>query len=128
MKLGSKIALTYIGLTGIGIALVSLLLSWQIGNSLDRRITEEVYEKLDALVLLFRNGVLALDITESEEDELDRLAGTLDVRITLIQKSGHVFYDSAVDRDSVEWMQNHAQRPEVVQARRGERGIDRRKS
>ena len=62
-----------------------------------------------------RNAAAYLDSTSSEENVAlleEQFAGL--VRFTLISADGEVLYDSAVDEESQ--LENHADRPEVIEA------------
>lgn len=58
----------------------------------------------------------------------DELAKTLAARVTFIAPDGSVMGDSVVDRDGLAKMENHRDRPEVVEALRTGRGSDERVS
>ncbi|HUK32757.1 MAG TPA: PAS domain-containing protein, partial [Vicinamibacterales bacterium] len=60
--------------------------------------------------------------------EADRIGQLLDARVTFIMRDGLVIGDSAETAAGVAEMENHAQRPEVVQARERGLGISRRHS
>ena len=57
------------------------------------------------------------------DEEADRLGELLQARVTFIASDGRVVGDSAETLEGVAAMENHAQRPEVVEAR--ERGLGR---
>ena len=54
--------------------------------------------------------------------------GALDHRVTLIDSTGRVIGDSEFDGPALALLENHATRPEVAAARRGDTGISRRSS
>jgi two-component system phosphate regulon sensor histidine kinase PhoR len=62
------------------------------------------------------------------DPEADRLGELLNARVTFITREGLVVGDSAETAAGVAAMENHAQRPEVVQARERGLGIARRHS
>jgi len=128
MKLHTKIALTYVGLTVIAIALVSLFSSWQVNNFLDRRTANSLNAHVEMLAGLFGRGLLVVDSAGTQDAALRDLARTLDIRVTVIRKDGTVIFDSTLPRDSLGRLENHVNRPEVLRARGGGIGTDKRKS
>lgn len=66
--------------------------------------------------------------TESTDDKVDALAEALGVRLTVITAEGLVLGDSERDDQALADMENHADRPEVVQAFAEGRGSARRYS
>ncbi len=128
MKLRSKIGLTYIALTVVAIVLVSLFSSWQVNNFLDRRTANSLNAHVEMLAGLFSRGFLVVDPSGTHDAALRDVARTLDFRLTVIRKDGAVVFDSDVPRDSLGRLENHGMRPEVLRARGGGIGTDKRKS
>ncbi len=128
MKLRTKIGLTYLAPTVIAIALVSLFSSWQVNNFLDRRTANSLNAHVEMLAGLFGRGFLVVDSAGTHDVALRDLARTLDIRLTVIRKDGAVLFDSDVPRDSLGRLENHGTRPEVLRARGGGIGTDKRKS
>jgi len=62
------------------------------------------------------------------DPEADRIGELLDARVTFITRDGLVVGDSAENAAAVAGMENHAQRPEVAQARERGLGMARRHS
>jgi two-component system phosphate regulon sensor histidine kinase PhoR len=62
------------------------------------------------------------------DPEADRIGALLDARVTFIARDGRVFGDSAEAASAVATMENHASRPEVVEAREHGLGTARRHS
>ncbi len=124
MKLRTRIALTYISLTVAGVALVSLISSWQIKNYLELRNQNMLVAQVDMFSRLLVLG--SLDFNEGTA--LAHLSQSLGVRLTLIRKDGVVAYDSKVPRDSLRFLENHGARPEVMLARTGAIGTNVRRS
>lgn len=117
MKLHRKIALTYVAITVLGVALVSLLTSIQVSRFLDRRAAAAVQSQVEVLATLFENRSLPVDTLGSQDETLARLARIMDLRITVIDSSGRVVYDSSVPRSALGRLDNHLDRPEIQQAR-----------
>ncbi len=66
--------------------------------------------------------------TRTLDDEADRLGAQMNARVTFIASDGTVLGDSAEPLDALPSMENHATRPEVVDARTNGVGTARRSS
>jgi len=79
-----------------------------------RSKTESLEVKMDAYTEIIRNAVSENPVFQKQL--LDNLAGLFpsDMRLTLIDRKGTVFYDNIVNDVSV--MENHANRPEIKKA------------
>lgn len=93
-----------------------------------RAVYEQQVADLDHLTQLVQQPLAAgtgpADISEAERTRLKNFAGTLDIRLTLIDGNGKVLFDSDA---TANLMDNHNDRPEVVAARqRGEGDVARR--
>jgi len=128
MNLRNKIGITFSGLIVIGVVAVSLLSSWQINDYLERRTAAQLKSQESLLARLFSTGALVVDSLGTRDEQLQAVARTLGVRLTIIAKHGQVLYDSEVPRDSLVHLENHLNRPEVVRARSGQVGMDTRHS
>jgi two-component system phosphate regulon sensor histidine kinase PhoR len=60
--------------------------------------------------------------------EADRIGASIAARVTFIAADGRVLGDSAEPLDALPGMENHATRPEIVDARRAGMGVSRRSS
>ncbi len=103
------------------VVLITLLLVAMVSQrQQEGRITENARLSLEprlnlALDLVRGRWSAQLDLAQSEKVALEvgRLAG---LRLTLIAPDGRVLGDSDLELKEVEALENHAQRPEVVQA------------
>jgi two-component system phosphate regulon sensor histidine kinase PhoR len=128
MHIRTKVTITYVVLIVLGVLAVSILASWQIKNYLDRRIANTLRSQVNLAAMLFEGGRLHSDGSDSTNEELRQIAGTMGTRLTLITRDGTVVFDSEVPRDSLGEVENHGHRPEVMQARAEGIGSDRRRS
>jgi len=128
MRLQTKIVLTFLALTIGAIVVVGLLVSWQIEDFMEQRMESQLRSQVDVVASLFRDGILRGYDVDARDGELRDIARSLQVRLTLVGKNGIVLFDSSVPRDSVSRMENHGQRPELLRARSGTIGMDRRRS
>src|SRR5512139_908623 len=101
--------------------LTTVRLSRQTFERIERSLTAET--RLVADVLSHHPLV-----TEGLDEEADRLGKDLGIRVTLIADDGKVIGDSSVGRDALATLGNHADRPEVIEARRSGIGDSRRYS
>ena len=109
----------------VGLAAGALLES-QLRGLLERRLERT----LVAQTLLARELLTRVDIGDSEaSDQLaDSLGIATDARVTLIGLDGVVQGDSSLSLDEVRAVDDHGQRPEVLQARQKGTGRSRRYS
>ncbi len=128
MKLRTRIAATYVTLTIIAIAIVSMISSWQIRQFLEERDEATLTAQVTMLAEQFSAGILHVDPSGGSDSTLSSLALTLGTRMTLIAPDGRVLFDTSVPRDSLAFLENHKGRPELRVARRGRVGTDVRES
>jgi two-component system phosphate regulon sensor histidine kinase PhoR len=128
VKLQGKIVGTLMLLTVGSTIIVGLLAAWQINNFLEARAEKTLVSQVEMLSSLFVNGMLGSAVVAGRQHELRDIANRLGIRVTIIQKDGLVLFDSDVPRDSIRTMENHAGRPEVIKARVGTIGTDKRRS
>ncbi len=103
--------------------LSSLLAAIVLDRAVARRITDQVASRLT------EEARLARDLWRSEPDPAagadafaDRLGRDLGVRVTVIDATGKVLGDTDLDGEALQTVENHADRPEVVQAMRSGTG------
>lgn len=107
-----------------GCLLVSVSTLMMVGvvleRSLDVRLVEQVRLSLGQQLILLREVVgqrwRPASTMEQGEALAQELGGKLGLRVTLISPQGRVMGDSKVDLEEVETLENHLERPEVVQA------------
>jgi len=128
MKLRTKIVLTYIALAVIGIGVASVISSWQLKNFLNHRTASQLTGQVESVADLITTRHVVVDSSGSDDSFLGDYSRKLGLRLTLIRRDGVVIYDSDVPRDSLQLLENHGYRPEVVRARMEGIGTDRRLS
>jgi two-component system phosphate regulon sensor histidine kinase PhoR len=97
---------------GVAGALFATTMRRQIDARIERTLVAEA--RLAAELLAHRTSTAA---PPEPDEEADRLAQLIGARVTFIAADGRVLGDSSETLDAVATMENHAQRPEVVQAR-----------
>jgi two-component system phosphate regulon sensor histidine kinase PhoR len=108
----------------IALAVAGVLFQTAMRRQADARIEATLRDEVRmAAELIARNKPgIAPEVAELDE-EADRLGQLVAARVTFIAADGRVVGDSAEPLESLAAMENHAQRPEVIDAR--ERGIGR---
>lgn len=117
--LGTRLALTYTGLT----LLIMGSLAWFLADTirdfylrqLETELLEETRIAADIVEPLAYGGAEAGDLAAAVE----RLAEGLGARVTVVDAAGRVLADSAGDADA---MDDHSDRPEIVEAERNGTG------
>jgi two-component system phosphate regulon sensor histidine kinase PhoR len=128
MTLRKKILSTYLVLTILGIALVSVFSSWQITNYLSRRTEDALKNEVQSFASFIGGGLVPLDTLINRDVDLRNMAKAANIRLTLIRNDGVVLFDSEVPHDSLWRVENHLHRPEVEGARTDGIALDRRRS
>ena len=116
MTFRAKIFLTAVAAAALAVVVATTLVSWSVRRSLEQRIEHElgVEARMAAEILSHHDAA-----TEPELDgEADALGRILDARVTFIAPDGRVVGDSDLTPDQLRTVENHANRPEVIQARR----------
>lgn len=121
---------TRLFLAAFGIAIVSLLLAAVLGStSVQRQLLDRIESELVAQTRLVAE-LVALQASNLPLDQLDTqadaLGSQLGARVTLVAPDGRVVADSAEDGESLRSLENHGQRPEIVDAGRNGIGLSRR--
>src|SRR4051812_23759817 len=112
----------------IALAVAGSLFATTTARRTDERIEQALVAETRLAANLLSRGSLAPPSSSAIRDEIaqfdpeaDRIGQLLDARVTFIAKDGRVYGDSAEAASAVATMENHASRPEVMQAR--ERGL-----
>jgi two-component system phosphate regulon sensor histidine kinase PhoR len=122
---------TRLFMSSLAAAAITLLVATVLVSVSVRRATEDRIER--ALVgqarltaeALAEQSVLSIDTLDARADALGRV---MHARVTLVSSSGVVLGDSDVDADQLKTVDNHADRPEILQAHRDGVGVSRRYS
>ncbi|MBK9375968.1 MAG: hypothetical protein IPN03_20190 [Holophagales bacterium] len=101
-----------------------LLAGFALNQVLNRAIAGRT--EASAFALLARVGPeleTVLGSGQSAKEAINRLGRQLSLRATLVGTDGRVLGDSSVDPERVDALENHASRPEVLDARRTGSGV-----
>ena len=111
----TKVFIAAIGAAGVSLIVAALLLSWQVRDRQRITITNRLIDEA-RLVAHLISSATALD-EASLDTEADRLGQYSASRVTLIADDGRVVGDSTQTPEQLTTLDNHASRPEVVEAR-----------
>ena len=124
MTIRTRTLLSTLAGAAVAVAVVTLLVSTLERRRLARHIEEDLAARtrLAAALLAHR------PVTPSHDAEAGQLAGLTGARVTFIDAAGRVTGDSEVTEIDLPRVENHGDRPEVVEARAGGIGRARRYS
>ena len=121
LRFRTKVFAAALGVTAAALVLATGIIAWDLRNEertvIERRLRDQAL--LIADLLSYSHGVTGAGI----DAEADRLAATINGRVTLIARDGRVVGDSSVDGEALAALDNHLDRPEVRLARDGQVGV-----
>jgi two-component system phosphate regulon sensor histidine kinase PhoR len=113
----------------IALAVAGVLFATNMRGQTNARVESTlVAEARLAAELLSRTSPDARTDVASLDEEADRVAQLINARVTFVAADGRVVGDSSEPVEALATMENHAQRPEIVEARTGGIGRSRRYS
>lgn len=116
MKMQSKLFLTYLLLSFLGLCIAGVLIYRSERKRSLNRLEQSMLSETQLLSEIFARPVVA-DLDMSEVDRLaDELGLKTDGRITIINSRGRVIADSYQSGQDLLQMDNHSSRPEVISA------------
>jgi len=118
LKLGirSKLFLVSLGLIVLSVAVANAYLTRALDTDMTERIRQELLVRLRLIERDAVNTTAALDDFASWDELADDLGHRAQARVTIIRKDGLVLGDSSVDVLDLASVDNHARRPEVIDA------------
>jgi two-component system, OmpR family, phosphate regulon sensor histidine kinase PhoR len=111
----------------IALAVAGVLFATAIRGQIDVRIEQTLVAEAGLAAELLARTASPATVRELDE-EADRIGDLIGTRVTFIAGDGRVLGDSSEPLDVIPSMENHAQRPEVVEARANGLGRARRYS
>ena len=111
----------------IGLAVAGALFATSTARRTDERIEQTLTAEARLAADLLARGPATTAVADLDA-EADRIGELVGARVTFIAADGRVVGDSAETLDGVAQMENHASRPEVVEARQHGLGKGRRHS
>ena len=126
MTFRTRSFLTALLTAAVTLAVAVAMVSWSVRRSVSDRIERALINetRLAAETLSHRQPGTAAEL-DAEADALGRL---ISARVTFVAPDGTVVGDSDVATDALSSLENHANRPEIVQARQQGFGVSRRYS
>lgn len=126
MTFRTRLFLSSFVAAGVALLVAATLVSWSLRRSLADRIERGLINeaRLAAETLSHRQAATPAEL-DAEADAIGRLVSA---RVTFISPDGTVVGDSELTPDMLSTLENHAERPEIQQARREGIGIARRLS
>jgi len=122
----AKIFLTALAAAAVAALVATALVSWSVRRSLETRIERELATEARMAAEMLAHRTAA---TEPELDaEADTLGQILGARVTFIAGDGRVVGDSELTAGQIRTVENHGERPEIVEARRQGFGSAQRRS
>ena len=113
----SQITLTYILISIVVLSLLSVLLSYEIERYYFDRLLSSLQTETSVLAALVQEGARRGASRAEAQKDLSVFASAARMRITLVDSSGVVIYDSSVPDSLLHSLDNHSQRPEILEAR-----------
>src|SRR5262249_28402660 len=111
----TKIFLTALGAAAMAVLVATALVSWSVRRDLEQRIEHQLASEARMAAEILSHRVVA---SEPElDEEADALGRILGARVTFIAADGRVVGDSELTLEQLRTTENHALRPEVVEAR-----------
>lgn len=123
-----KLFLTAFAAAALALTVAGVLLTRSIRRQAELRIEQTLMAEARLAAELLGQTAAALDPVRSLDAEADRIGTLIAARVTFIAPDGRVLGDSAEPADALASLENHASRPEVVDAARGGPGVARRYS
>jgi two-component system phosphate regulon sensor histidine kinase PhoR len=117
MKLGIRLKLFLFSLALIGISVVAAetYLSRALESQLTERIRSDLVIRARLIAQRVASRMVALDDLKTSDALADEMAAAASARVTLIHTDGTVVGDSEVDVTQLGKLDNHGQRPEILE-------------
>jgi two-component system phosphate regulon sensor histidine kinase PhoR len=128
----TKLFLSAFSAAVLALVVAGLLMAASVRRQTDARIESTLVAEVRLTAELLGRDAMQASPTRDDRPELDaaadRIGELLGARVTFIAADGRVLGDSSEPLDAVRQMENHATRPEVIEARNGGVGRSRRDS
>jgi two-component system, OmpR family, phosphate regulon sensor histidine kinase PhoR len=123
-----KLYLVALAAAALALAVAGMLFAATMRRQTEVRIEQTLTAEARLAAELLRQGALATETPAALDAEADRIGQLVSARITFIAGDGEVVGDSAEPIEALATLENHATRPEVVEAGRSGTGQARRYS
>jgi len=125
MSIRGRIFIIVMSCLSLGLLFAFIVAERDLGASLQDQIQVEL-QKQGQIIQSSLGSLSQYNDLNSLKDETDNLAEASQSRITLINSSGVVISDSNIDVDDLDKIDNHSNRPEVIDAQNNGMGWSRR--
>jgi len=121
VKLAHRLLLQSLAIVGVMVVSVVVIIDNQLYSSITEQAVQDLAGEARFLATQWKSGV--------DPDSLaDEAGAAMGHRVTLIDSAGHVVGDSEFDGPALKALENHSNRPEVIEARKNGVGSIRRMS
>jgi two-component system, OmpR family, phosphate regulon sensor histidine kinase PhoR len=121
VKLAHRLLLQSLAIVGVMVVSVVVIIDNQLYSSITEQAVQDLAGEARFLATQWKPGV--------DPDSLaDEAGAAMGHRVTLIDSAGHVVGDSEFDGPALKALENHSNRPEVIEARKSGVGSIRRMS
>lgn len=123
-----KLFLTAFVAAALALIVAGVLLTRSLRRQAELRLEQALTVEARLAAELLGQTAAAPDPVRSLDAEADRIGALIDARVTFIAPDGQVIGDSSEPVEALVTLENHASRPEVVDAARAGTGVARRYS
>lgn len=123
-----KLFLTAFAAAALALTVAGVLFARAIRQQTEARVEQTLAAEAGLAAELLAHTAGARDAAPSPDEQADRIGAILDARVTFIARDGRVLGDSSEPADALGGLENHASRPEIVDAARRGQGVARRYS
>jgi two-component system phosphate regulon sensor histidine kinase PhoR len=121
VKLAHRLLLQSLAIVGVMVVSVVVIIDNQLYSSITEQAVQDLAGEARFLATQWKSGI--------DPDSLaDEAGAAMGHRVTLIDSAGHVVGDSEFDGPALKALENHSNRPEVIEARKNGVGSIRRMS
>lgn len=124
----TKITLTYILVSVLILIPLVVLLTFEVEEYFHERFVDEIAVQALIVESYLADGAKRGQTREHAAPFLNSISASAGMRITLVDKEGAVIYESAVPDSMLKTLENHSQRPEIIEAKRVGSGTNTRHS
>ncbi len=128
MKVQTKIYLFLICLSILILASAGYFITNELENYFKERVIYELDTQIEQVEYNLQNLSLSSMGKNFSYEYYRKLTELANVRLTLISVNGVVLFDSQVDKIQIPLLENHLNRPEIVEAAKSGKGVAERRS
>ncbi|HEY3373704.1 MAG TPA: ATP-binding protein [Candidatus Aquicultor sp.] len=125
MRINNKLVISYTLLTALCLFIISAIIRFEVQSSYTQTFKNQLISEANTVKVAVDSLSAGRFASDQTNDLVQKLSRQMNARITLITRNGVVVADTEANPKT---MGNHAKRPEVQQALRGNTGISERYS